>query len=204
MYHTLESIEENNRKYKSYRHSQLRRLKEVCTLYLLVQMTVVPCELESSKRGNKVQPVLSRAARLVCKAPKHDDVTALLLDLHWLPVEGRTEYKIAIIVYSVITCTAPRHLSWLVLMTSLTCTSFHVLSAPLLIITPFVFWRDVKKTKRLFFHWSLCLEQSPFLCVTCPNMACLQVATQGSSTLCLWILTLPTACACVCVCGHVC
>ena len=111
VYHTLESIEENNRKYKFYRHSQLRRLKEVRTLYFLVQMTVVPCQQESSKRGNKVQPVLSRAARLVCKTLKHDDVTALLLDLHWLPVEGRIEYKVATTCYSVITCTAPNHLS---------------------------------------------------------------------------------------------
>ena len=95
IYHTLGSIEENNRKYQFYRHSQLRRLKEVCILYFLVQITVVPCQRESSKRGNKVQPVLNRAARLVCKALKHDDVTPLLLDLHWLPVECGIEYKIA-------------------------------------------------------------------------------------------------------------
>ena len=35
----------------------------------------------------------------------------ILMDLHWLPVERRIEYKIATICYSVITCTAPPYLS---------------------------------------------------------------------------------------------
>ena len=35
----------------------------------------------------------------------------LLVCLQWLPIEGRIEYKIATICYSVITCTAPSYLS---------------------------------------------------------------------------------------------
>ena len=35
----------------------------------------------------------------------------LLVDLHWLPVERRVEYKIATICYNVITGTAPPYLS---------------------------------------------------------------------------------------------
>ena len=53
------------------------------------------------------------AARLACQAPRCEHVTTLPVDLHWLPVERRIEYKIATVSYSVITCscTAPPYLS---------------------------------------------------------------------------------------------
>ena len=60
------------------------------------------------KLVNKVQRVMNCAVRVVYKAPKRKHVNPpLLVYLHWLPVEHRTEYKIATICYSVITCTAP-------------------------------------------------------------------------------------------------
>ena len=43
------------------------------------------------KLVNKVQRVMNCAAHLVCKAPKREHVTFLLVDLHWLPVERRIE-----------------------------------------------------------------------------------------------------------------
>ena len=51
------------------------------------------------------------AARLVCKAHKREHVSPLPVDLHWLLVERRIEYKIATICYNVITGTAPPYLS---------------------------------------------------------------------------------------------
>ena len=65
------------------------------------------------KLVNKVQRVMNGAARLVCKAPKHKYVTPpfFCVDLHWLPVERRIEYKIATICYNVINVTAPPYLS---------------------------------------------------------------------------------------------
>ena len=59
------------------------------------------------KLVNKVQHVMNCAARLVCKAPKHEHVIPFLVDLHWLSAECRIEYKIATICCSVITGTAP-------------------------------------------------------------------------------------------------
>ena len=44
---------------------------------------------------NKLQCVMNCAARLVCKVPKREHVTPLLVGLRWLPVERRIEYKIA-------------------------------------------------------------------------------------------------------------
>ena len=49
------------------------------------------------KLVNKVQHVMNCADCLVCKAPKREHVTPLLVDLHWLPVEGRIEHNIATI-----------------------------------------------------------------------------------------------------------
>ena len=63
------------------------------------------------KLANKVRRVMNCAARLVCKAPKREHVTSLLVDLHWLPVERRTEYKIATIRSNLITGTGPPYLS---------------------------------------------------------------------------------------------
>ena len=63
------------------------------------------------KLANKVRRVMNCAALLVCKAPKREHVTSLLVDLHWLPVERRTEYKIATIRSNLITGTGPPYLS---------------------------------------------------------------------------------------------
>ena len=51
------------------------------------------------------------AARLVCKAHKREHVSPLPVDLHWLFVERRIEYKIATICYNVITGTVSTYLS---------------------------------------------------------------------------------------------
>ena len=48
----------------------------------------------------RLQSVLNAAARLVCNLRKYDHVTPLLRDvLHWLPVEYRVEYKLALLVF---------------------------------------------------------------------------------------------------------
>jgi hypothetical protein len=48
---------------------------------------------------NRLQSVLNAAARLVCSAPKFDHVTTpLLRDLHWLKIEQRIQYKLAVLV----------------------------------------------------------------------------------------------------------
>ena len=107
------------------------------------------------------------AARLVSKAP-------LLADLHWLPEERGTEYKIATI-YNVITYTAP-----LTFITSLNCTSHHTLSAHLLIIAYFVFQPEISNTMRFFVHWFRRPEQPPFVCATRSNYVFLQVTAKDS------------------------
>ena len=49
----------------------------------------------------------NRAARIVLRARKHDRATPLLKELHWLPVERRISYKVALIVYKCMHKIAP-------------------------------------------------------------------------------------------------
>ena len=48
---------------------------------------------------NKLQLVQNHAARLVKKVNKRSSAKSLLKELHWLPVEQRIDYKIALIVF---------------------------------------------------------------------------------------------------------
>ena len=48
---------------------------------------------------NKLQLIQNHAARIVKKAPKRSSATDIFIDLHWLPVKQRVEYKIALTVF---------------------------------------------------------------------------------------------------------
>ena len=47
----------------------------------------------------KLQRVQNAAARLITKTKKHDLITALLIDLHWLPIKQRIEYKLLLLTF---------------------------------------------------------------------------------------------------------
>ena len=59
----------------------------------------------------KLQGVQNKAARLIKGAKLRDRITPLLIDLHWLPMKARIEYKICLLVYKALKYTAPRYLS---------------------------------------------------------------------------------------------
>ena len=54
-----------------------------------------------------------QAARVVCKKYKNDhtSVTELMWGLHWLPIRGRIQYKILLIVYKAFTNGSPTYLA---------------------------------------------------------------------------------------------
>ena len=58
-----------------------------------------------------MQKVQNTAARLILRAPHHQNCTPLLQQLLWLPVSERIKYKTACICYNAITCSAPSYLS---------------------------------------------------------------------------------------------
>ena len=58
-----------------------------------------------------VQRALNAAARLVLGLRPRDHVTAALINLHWLPVAARIEYKLCTLVYQSVTGNAPTYIT---------------------------------------------------------------------------------------------
>ena len=78
-----------------------RFLSEECTKALV--HAFVTCRLDNcnsllhglpKNQIEKLQRVQNCAARLVVNATRHDHITPVLRDLHWLPVEQRIIFKI--------------------------------------------------------------------------------------------------------------
>ena len=60
----------------------------------------------------KLQSVLHAAARLVTGVHRNDQITLTLHDvLHWLPVQLRIAYRIAMMTFSYVRCTGPAYFS---------------------------------------------------------------------------------------------
>ena len=53
-------------------------------------------------------------ARLICNESKYCHITSLLVDLHWLPVKFRIEFKILLIIFKIFKGLAPSYLSFLI------------------------------------------------------------------------------------------
>ena len=60
---------------------------------------------------DRVQSVVNAAARLTADARKYDHVTQLLMDLHWLRVPQRIQYKLCVLVHGCLNGAAPGYLS---------------------------------------------------------------------------------------------
>ena len=54
-------------------------------------------------------------ARLICNESKYCHITPLLVDLHWLPVKFRIDFKILLIVFKIFRDIAPSYLSCLII-----------------------------------------------------------------------------------------
>ena len=56
---------------------------------------------------DRLQRVQNAAARLVSGAKKHDHITPIMVDLHWLPIRRRVTFKVAALVYKCLYGCAP-------------------------------------------------------------------------------------------------
>ena len=61
--------------------------------------------------SKKLQSVMNTAAWLVTRTRKFDHITPVLHDLHWLPIESRSKFKILLLVYKCLYGLAPSYLS---------------------------------------------------------------------------------------------
>ena len=63
---------------------------------------------------HKLQLLQNHAARLIFRAKKRDHIKPLLFQLHWLPIEFRIKYKIALLCFKCLQKTAPVYLQNLI------------------------------------------------------------------------------------------
>ena len=64
---------------------------------------------------DKLQKVQNAAARLIYGVRKHDHVTHLLKNLHWLPIRYRIQFKIALITFKTLNGNGPEYLAELLI-----------------------------------------------------------------------------------------
>ena len=74
---------------------------QLCVSLILSKLDYCNCLFYGMTKENfyKLQLVQNHAARLVKKANKYSSAKSLLKELHWLPIEQRVHYKIALIVF---------------------------------------------------------------------------------------------------------
>ena len=71
----------------------------------------------------KVQSVLSRAARLILNLPLRVPTTSSLIELHWLPLKARIEFKICLIAFKALKFNQPSYIRELLSFSSHESTS---------------------------------------------------------------------------------
>ncbi len=62
----------------------------------------------------RLQHVQNSAARIICGVRKYDHITPSLVDLHWLPIKQRIDFKVLLLAYKAINGDGPEYLSDLV------------------------------------------------------------------------------------------
>ena len=62
----------------------------------------------------RLQKVLNSAARLIHLTSRYEHVTPLLIQLHWLPIEQRITFKIAVITFKALHGAAPSYITDLI------------------------------------------------------------------------------------------
>ena len=75
-------------------------------------LAVISYQLSPLREGLSDFPLPSTlsAARVVLRDRPHQSTTALLSELHWLPVQSRITFKIACLTYKVLTTDQPYYL----------------------------------------------------------------------------------------------
>lgn len=62
----------------------------------------------------RLQRIQNAAARMITGLKKHEHITPTLINLHWLPIQYRIDYKILVLVYKCLHELAPAYLSDLI------------------------------------------------------------------------------------------
>ena len=68
----------------------------------------------TSSRPTRLYRVQNNAARIVLEAPRRSHASPLLRTLHWLPVQQRIDYKVALLTFKVRSTSTPSYLRLLI------------------------------------------------------------------------------------------
>ena len=63
---------------------------------------------------NKLQSVQNAAARIITLSHKHEHITPILVNLHWLPIESRIKYKILLLTFKSLHGLSPAYIQELI------------------------------------------------------------------------------------------
>ena len=64
-----------------------------------------------ARQLDRLQSILNAAARMIFCARKHDHITPLLHELHWLKVKERIQFKLCVLTHRCLHGTAPVYLA---------------------------------------------------------------------------------------------
>jgi len=116
-----------------------------------------------SNNFQRSQRVQNAAARIVCQAPRRQHHSGdLRKDLHWLPVRGRLDYKIAVLCYKAVKLQQPSYLTGLLSPQTVACS--EVIYVRPTVNTVFIDKHCCSSVLMLRPHR---LEQSSFICIHC-------------------------------------
>ena len=65
------------------------------------------------------QRIQNFVAKVVSNHSKYSSSTKCLIELHWLPVKARIEFKIVLIIYKCLNCNVPKYLKDLLVLNKL-------------------------------------------------------------------------------------
>ena len=108
LYHT--STYEHSRHIRKY--LSVEDAKSIATAMMSARLDYCNSVLygTSQMNINKLRCVQNKLACTVVQAHKYDNVTPILAELHWLPLEARIRYKIALITFNVLITQQPYYL----------------------------------------------------------------------------------------------
>ena len=91
-------------------------LKTLATSYILSRLDYCNGLFKNMNnyQFDKLQKLQNFAAKVVLKKSMYDHVTPCLIDLHWLPVKYRVDFKIALLTFKCLNGLAPKYLSDLI------------------------------------------------------------------------------------------
>ena len=71
---------------------------------------------------NRLQRIQNSAARIVSRRPRHEHITPVLENLHWLPVQQRIMFKVVLFVFKCLNGLAPPYLTELITVKENSCS----------------------------------------------------------------------------------